>query len=98
MDIQLFLDNPLLSVAAGYLIVVNVIAFAMYGMDKSAAASSKRRTPEKTLWTVALIGGSLGALAGMKFFRHKTRKVSFQFVMALIVLVQVGLVYVLLSL
>jgi uncharacterized membrane protein YsdA (DUF1294 family) len=90
---EFILENILLSGVLGYLILVNSIAFTMYGIDKSAAASRKRRTPEKHLWLVALIGGSVGSLLGMHFFRHKTRKVSFQFTLALIVLIQCVLLY-----
>lgn len=88
------IDNPVIGAVALYLVLINVLAFVMYGVDKWAAQSRRRRTSEKALWIVALLGGSVGALAGMVTFRHKTRKVSFQFVLALIVLVQVALLYV----
>lgn len=56
-----------------YLLLVNVAAFAMYGIDKRKAMRDQWRIPEKTLLLVALIGGSLGAFAGMQVFRHKTK-------------------------
>ena len=57
-----------------YLILVNLIAFLMYGMDKWNAIKGLQRIPEKTLLGIAAAGGSVGAYAGMQFFRHKTRK------------------------
>ncbi|MEK7083838.1 MAG: DUF1294 domain-containing protein, partial [Patescibacteria group bacterium] len=52
----------------------------------------ERRVSEMTLWLLSLIGGSLGALAGMRYFRHKTRKMSFQAGIAVICAVQIALV------
>lgn len=60
-----------------YLIAVNVAAWIMYGLDKWKARSGKWRISERTLLIVALIGGSVGALAGMLMFRHKTKKPKF---------------------
>lgn len=76
-----------------YLIVVNLITFFIYGLDKAKSGTGARRTPEKTLWLLALLGGSPAALAAMKLFRHKTKKVSFQFILILILAVQAGLLY-----
>lgn len=56
-----------------YLILINLIAFALMGVDKSRARRHKWRIPEKTLFLSALLGGSPGAIAGMQVFRHKTR-------------------------
>ena len=53
-----------------YLLVINLIAFAMYGLDKQRAIKDKWRIPEKTLLLVALFGGGVGAFAGMQTFRH----------------------------
>lgn len=60
-----------------YLIIINVAAWIAYGLDKWKAKAGKWRIPERTLLILALIGGSLGALAGMMMFRHKTRKAKF---------------------
>ncbi len=60
-----------------YLIAVNVIAWIAYGLDKWKARRGKWRIPERTLLIIALIGGSVGALAGMLMFRHKTKKAKF---------------------
>ncbi|MBP5526774.1 MAG: DUF1294 domain-containing protein [Paludibacteraceae bacterium] len=60
-----------------YLAIINVVAFAAYGLDKWKAQKSKWRTPESTLILFAAIGGALGAYAGMKCFRHKTQHKKF---------------------
>ncbi len=73
-----------------YLIVINILTFFYYGFDKMRShADNARRVSEKTLWLLALIGGSVGALFGMRFFRHKTKKASFQAGIAVIIAIQV---------
>lgn len=61
-----------------YLMIVNIIAFIMFGVDKKRAINDQWRISEKTLLGVALAGGSVGAFAGMQFFRHKTRDLKFK--------------------
>ena len=56
-----------------YLTVVNLAAFCLMGNDKRRARKHQWRIPEHTLFAVALAGGSLGAIFGMYFWRHKTR-------------------------
>lgn len=65
-------------IVIGYLIVVNILAFIMYGIDKKRAINNQWRISEKALLSVAFIGGSLGAFAGMQVFRHKTRDLKFK--------------------
>ena len=60
-----------------YLIVINIVTWIAFGLNKWKAKSGKWRIPERTLLLLALAGGSLGALAGMIMFRHKTRKAKF---------------------
>ncbi len=60
-----------------YLIVLNLLAFALMALDKSKARRGARRIPEKVLFLAALAGGSVGALLGMYACRHKTRHLSF---------------------
>lgn len=60
-----------------YLELVNLTAFALYGIDKLRAKRGLWRIPEATLILIAVIGGSIGALGGMYLFRHKTRKPRF---------------------
>lgn len=66
-----------MSILIWYLLVINFITWIAYGLDKGRAKSGKWRIPERTLLLLTLIGGSLGALAGMILFRHKTRKAKF---------------------
>lgn len=56
-----------------FLVLVNLAAFAMYGVDKRKAIKDQWRIPEKTLLLVALLGGSFGAFTGMQVFHHKTK-------------------------
>lgn len=70
-----------------YLAIVNLIAFIAYGIDKRRAKKHRWRIPEITLIMFAAIGGSIGALAGMFFWHHKTKKIKFLFaVPALLIL------------
>ncbi|HJC42242.1 MAG TPA: DUF1294 domain-containing protein [Candidatus Mediterraneibacter gallistercoris] len=66
-----------MSILVWYLAAINFTRWVAYGLDKGRAKSGKWRIPERTLLLLALVGGSLGALAGMIMFRHKTRKPKF---------------------
>lgn len=72
-----------------YLILINLIAFAAFGADKHRARRKKWRIPEKTLFLLALLGGSVGALAGMYVFHHKVRKWRFAIGIPAILIVQI---------
>lgn len=65
------------NIAIYALIGINIVAFAMYGIDKWKAKKSKWRIPEANLLAVAALGGALGAWLGMKTFRHKTQHKKF---------------------
>ena len=67
--------------------LMSLIAFALYGHDKKQARLQGPRTPEKYLHAAELLGGWPGALIAQQAFRHKTRKVAYQWVFWLIVLV-----------
>ena len=75
----------------GYLVIVNLAAFVMYGIDKRKAIKNQWRIPEKTLLGVALIGGSVGALLGMTKFRHKTKHWKFKICVPLFLVIHVVL-------
>lgn len=78
-----------------YLFVLNVAAFAVYGWDKLCAKRGMWRVPEKILLLLAFLGGSVGALAGMAVFRHKTLHLKFRYGVPLILILQlIGLIYV----
>ena len=76
-----------------YLAVVNVVAFALYGIDKYKAKAGAWRIPEKTLLGVAVLGGSVGAMAGMKYFHHKTKHWYFRYGLPAIFLLQAAALY-----
>ena len=59
-----------------YLLLINAAAFFLMLADKQKARRGHWRIPEKTLFLSAVLGGSVGALAGMQLFRHKTRHLS----------------------
>lgn len=71
-----------------YFIAMNLIGLLVMGADKRKAKKHQWRIPEKTLFFVALLGGSLGTWAGMYLFRHKTKKWYFKIGMPVILLVQ----------
>ena len=80
--------------AAVYLIVVNISSVAVYGWDKLSAKQGWQRVPEKILLLLALLGGSVGAMAAMTFFRHKTRHLKFIYGVPMIFVLQIAaLVY-----
>jgi uncharacterized membrane protein YsdA (DUF1294 family) len=62
----------------GIYLLASTCTLIAYKLDKTAAKHSHRRTPEKTLHILALIGGWPGAIIGQKLFRHKSKKFSFQ--------------------
>jgi uncharacterized membrane protein YsdA (DUF1294 family) len=81
--------TPLLLLAFVVLVAINLAAFAAFGMDKRRAEEGDRRIPERTLLALALWGGTAGAYAGRKVFRHKTRKQPFSDDLFRVVVLQV---------
>lgn len=78
-----------------YLGMVNLSAFCLFGLDKRRAVKRLWRIPERRLFAIALAGGSIGALAGMYGFRHKTRHKLFAVGMPLLFLAQAGMALIL---
>ena len=74
-----------------YLIVMNLIGLAVMAMDKSKARHHAWRIPEKTLFLVSILGGSVGTWAGMYLFHHKTKHWYFVAGMPLILVCQAAL-------
>ena len=72
-----------------YLGIINLIGFFSMFLDKQKAKRGKWRIPEKTLFLLAIIGGSLGTTLGMHMFRHKTKHWYFKFGMPFIMTVQI---------
>lgn len=74
-----------------YLAGINVAAFLLFGLDKWKAKTDQWRIPENTLMLLALAGGSVGALLGMRTWRHKTQHAKFKYGIPTIILVQIFL-------
>ena len=80
-----------------YLLIINALGFWLMLIDKRKAQKNRWRIPEATLITVALLGGSVGIIAGMRLFRHKTRHPKFSLGLPVIFALQVVLVLIFLS-
>ena len=77
-----------------YLLAVNLATFLLYGIDKYKAKKNRWRITEATLLTVAAIGGSIGAWAGMRVWHHKTMHKKFKYGIPIIIIMQIAvLVY-----
>ncbi len=75
-----------------HLVIINVVTFFMYGIDKWKAKKLKWRIREAALLGLAVLGGSIGAWSGMKVWHHKTLHKKFRFGVPAILIVQVALV------
>ena len=75
-----------------YLLIINIIAFLAMLIDKKKAEKGKWRIKESTLLILALIGGSIGAIAGMYTFHHKTKKPRFFIGIPVIIVLQIMLI------
>lgn len=76
-----------------YFLFVNIIVFILAGYDKYQARKNKQRIPENTLFFLEAVGGTIGLLLAMLFFRHKTSKSSFIVKFSFILFLQIVLVY-----
>lgn len=76
---------------AVYLVIANCVGFSAMGIDKSKAKRGAWRIPEKTLFLLSIIGGSVGTWLGMYAFHHKTKHWYFVVGMPLILIVQIAL-------
>ena len=73
-----------------WLLAVNAAGFLLMGLDKWKAKRGAWRIPEKTLFTAALLGGTVGVMAGMKTFHHKTRHAQFKYGLPVLLALQLG--------
>lgn len=71
-----------------WLSAMNLATFLLFGLDKVQARHGKSRVPERTLFLLSILGGSLGALAGMQLWRHKTQHDTFRIGIPFILLLQ----------
>lgn len=78
-----------------YLLIMNILGFAMMGIDKQKAKKQKWRLSERSLFLAGILGGSIGTWAGMYVFRHKTKHWYFVIGMPLILAAQIVLLIVL---
>lgn len=83
----------LTNILIAYLSIMTIIGFFSMYIDKKRAIKHKWRTPEATLFIIALIGGSLGSTIGMRVCRHKTKHWYFVIGMPLILIAHIFLLY-----
>jgi len=93
--VWMFVGSPW-GLLAMYLLLINLVTFFVFGLDKWKAKrkvkkESIRRVPEKTLFLLAIFGGSVGALLGMKVWHHKTLHKSFRIGIPAILILQIVL-------
>ena len=82
----------MMNIILGYLLAVNITSFLLYGIDKYKAKKGRWRISEATLLLMAVIGGSIGAWAGMRLWHHKTMHKKFKYGIPIIIILQVCLV------
>lgn len=78
----------MLAILTSYLLLINLITFFTYGIDKHKAKKAKWRIPESTLLLLALYGGSIGAWLGLQVWRHKTQHKKFYIGIPIIIILQ----------
>ncbi|NLM72953.1 MAG: DUF1294 domain-containing protein [Clostridiaceae bacterium] len=81
----------------GYILTINIVAFTTALIDKLASIRQRRRIPEKTLFSLALLGGSVGLYLSMIIIRHKTRHLKFMLGVPLIIISQLLLIWLVLN-
>ena len=85
-------DQNYLHIALIYLVIINVVTFFMFGIDKWKAKRTKWRIPEATMLGMAVIGGSIGAWLGMKVWHHKTLHKKFKYGVPTIIIIQLAII------
>ncbi len=75
-----------------YLVLINIITFALYAIDKFNAKIEAWRISERMLISFAIVGGAVGALLAMLICRHKTRKPKFKIGIPIILILQIGII------
>ena len=86
-----------MNIILGYLLAVNIATVFLYGIDKYKAKKGRWRISEATLLVMAVIGGSIGAWAGMRLWHHKTMHKKFKYGIPIIIILQVALAVYLLT-
>ncbi len=75
-----------------YLIIINIVTFLVYGIDKWKARKTMWRIREASLLMLAVLGGSIGAWLGMKVWHHKTQHKKFRYGIPAIIIIQIGII------
>ena len=75
-----------------YLIIINIVTFLVYGIDKWKARKAMWRVREASLLMLAVLGGSIGAWLGMKVWHHKTQHKKFRYGIPAIIIIQLGII------
>jgi uncharacterized membrane protein YsdA (DUF1294 family) len=75
------------------IVIINIVTFIIYGIDKYKAKKGKWRIPENSLIGLAIIGGSIGAYLGMRVWHHKTMHLKFKYGIPLIIIIQLIAAY-----
>ena len=86
-----------MKIILGYILAINIATFFLYGIDKYKAKKGRWRISEATLLMMAVIGGCIGAWAGMRLWHHKTMHKKFKYGIPLIIILQVALAVYLLT-
>lgn len=86
-----------MNIILGYLLAINIASFFLYGIDKYKAKKGRWRISEAILLLMAVIGGSIGAWAGMRLWHHKTMHKRFKYGIPIIIIIQVALAVYLLT-
>ncbi len=80
-----------------YLLIINVVNFVLFGVDKKRARKREWRIPESALLFISLLGGALGGIIGMNFYKHKTKKMKFTIAMPIILILNIIIIQYLLA-
>lgn len=72
--------------------MMNLTGFFIMGADKNRAKKNLYRISESTLWNVAFFGGAIGATAGMKHYRHKTKHAQFKYGLPILAIVELAVI------
>lgn len=76
-----------------YLVIINIISFLIYGLDKFFSIKKMFRISEFILLSFGLIGGVIGSFLGIKIFHHKTRKIKFKIYLTIYFVLWIIIIY-----
>ena len=80
------------AIVLSYFFIINIVGYAMMGIDKNRAIRGAWRISEASLFLTAFLGGSVGCICGMQRFRHKTKHWYFKYGMPAILILQILLI------